>query len=566
MKLPASEQKLRGGYYTPESIAMFLSAWAVRSANDRVLEPSCGDGAFVGAIVAALQAKKASPLLISGQVSAIEFNAEEAEKARTKLRQLGVPGARNVVHSGDFFAWCKTNNRNRFDAVVGNPPFIRYQNFPNESREAAFDLMRSAGLKPNGLTNAWVPFVCIATTLLNDTGRLAMVIPSELLQVSYSAELRRFLADSFQKVTIFTFRELLFKGAQQEVVLFCGERSSADASGIEVVELTNAEELDEHRPRVVPRSAYKSMNHSTEKWTQYFLSKREISLLRAMRKNVNLTRLGDVASVDVGVVTGLNEFFVLTEDERGQRRLNDYTQPIVTRSAHLRGLLFGESDFRAQIAQKARAHLLRLTAHTAESLPKAARAYVHEGEQKGFNLGFKCRNRSPWWSLPSPWVPDGFMLRQIHAYPKIAINQAGATSTDTIHRVRALNGTSITTIAAAFLNSLTFAFSEVLGRSYGGGVLELEPTEAENLPVPLLGASSLDFAELNQLVLSDRVEDALDKTDRVLLRDGLGLSVSDARSLRGIWQKLSERRHGRKFSRSLVENGERVAAVCETSE
>jgi adenine-specific DNA-methyltransferase len=140
------------------------------------------------------------------------------------------------------------------------------------------------------------------------------------------------------------------------------------------------------------------------------------------------------------------------------------------------------------------------------------------------------------------------MLRQIHHHPQIAINQAGATSTDTVHRVRLLNGTSAPTLAVAFLNSLTFAFSEVLGRSYGGGVLELEPTEAEKIPVPLLGADALDFAAQNQLLTHGRLNDALEESDRVLLRGALGLSESDVRSLRRIWQKLMGRRHGRKFS------------------
>lgn len=560
MKSPASDQKLRGGYYTPENIAAFLSSWAVRSVGDHVLEPSCGDGAFIEASVASLRAKKATPILIASQIHGVEFDPVEADKARARLRRLGIPGSRSAIHTGDFFAWRNTVGSTRFDAVVGNPPFVRYQNFPAASRDAAFALMRTAGLRPNGLTNAWVPFVCLATMLLKDTGRLAMVIPSELLQVSYSAELRRFLSDSFQKVTLFTFRELLFHEAQQEVVLFCGERSGAEGSGIEVVELTNAEELASHRPRTVPRAAYKAMDHSTEKWTQYFLSNREISLLRAMRAHKQLTRLGDIASVDVGVVTGLNEFFVLTDEDRARRHLVEYTKPIVTRSAHLRGLLFSKSDFNAQIAKNDRAHLLQLPAEPFDRLPEAARAYLREGENKGFNLGFKCRTRKPWWVVPSPWVPDGFMLRQIHHYPKIAINRAGATSTDTIHRVRLLNGTSITTLAAAFMNSLTFAFSEVLGRSYGGGVLELEPTEAEKILVPMLGADALDVAALHRLVLEDRLDDLLDETDRVLLRGALGLSATDVRALRGIWHKLMSRRHGRKFFTG--ERRERTARIC----
>jgi adenine-specific DNA-methyltransferase len=381
----------------------------------------------------------------------------------------------------------------------------------------------------------------MAATLLTDAGRLAMVIPSELLQVTYSAELRRFLSDYFRRVTIFTFRELLFKDAQQEVVLFCGERGTTGTRGIKVVELTNATDLGPHLHRV-PRVAYKSMDHSTEKWTQYFLSKREISLLRAMRAHDLLTPLGRIASVDVGVVTGLNDFFVLKDSDRVERQLTGFTSPAVTRSAHLPGIMFDFPALDRQTHRNAPTHLLTLPSCPFEALPSAAKAYVREGEQKGFNQGYKCRTRKPWWVVPSPWAPDGFMLRQIHKYPKIVVNEVRATCTDTIHRVRLLDGVGARTLAVAFSNSLTFAFSEVLGRSYGGGVLELEPTEAEKMPVPLRGAESLDFVEVDRLLRLDRLDQALDLVDSHLLHENLGLSLSDIQGLRGIWRKLMERR------------------------
>lgn len=544
MKKAPTEQKLRGGYYTPSTVASFLASWAIRGKADTVLEPSCGDGAFLEEAVAALKKKRSSPGQIGAQILGLEFEGREARKAQSRLQSLGIHDARII--NGDFFAWCRRYGETKFDAVVGNPPFIRYQHFPDKHRDSAFALMRTLGLNPNGLTNAWVPFVCLASTLLKEDGRLAMVIPSELLQVSYSAELRRFLSDSFERVTIFTFRELLFKEAQQEVVLFCGERKCNGVQGINVVELTNAADLASYRFDSSARTSYKPMDHSSEKWTQYFLTRREIGLLRAMRRNEALTVLGEVASVDVGVVTGLNEFFVLTEEDRARRDLIKFTHPVVTRSAHLRGIHFDRSDFENQMQQNARGHLLNLPACTFDSLPSAARNYVREGEDKGFNLGFKCRTRKHWWVVPSPWVPDGFMLRQIHRYPKIAANYAGATCTDTIHRVRLLNGIGARTLASAFTNSLSFAFSEVLGRSYGGGVLELEPTEAEKIPVPLRGAEALDFEEIDQLLATDRVDVALDLVDNNLLKEHVGLTAREIQSLRGIWKKLMDRRHGRK--------------------
>jgi adenine-specific DNA-methyltransferase len=112
--------------------------------------------------------------------------------------------------------------------------------------------------------------------------------------------------------------------------------------------------------------------------------------------------------------------------------------------------------------------------------------------------------------------------------------------------VKLLNGVAAPTIAAAFLNSLTFAFTEVLGRSYGGGVLELEPREAEKLPLPLLGAEALDLNKINDLLLAGKIIEVLDMTDKQLLQDGLGLTASDSKTLRSIWEKLRDRRINRK--------------------
>ena len=172
------------------------------------------------------------------------------------------------------------------------------------------------------------------------------------------------------------------------------------------------------------------------------------------------------------------------------------------------------------------------------------------GEERGIHKGYKCRIRNRWYIVPSIWTPHAFMLRQIHHYPKIVLNKVEATCTDTIHRVKLRNGTPAKLVAAAFLNSLTFAFSEITGRSYGGGVLELEPNEAEALPLPLTGAENLDLDELDSLLRANDISAVLDITDEVLLRQGMGLSLQETKRLRTIWEKLRDRRVNRKPERS----------------
>ncbi len=548
MKSVATYQKLRGGYYTPKPIADFLARWAIQTPVAHVLEPSCGDGMLLEAAIETLISCGAETTIIHDLVCAIEFDPQEAQKASERLQELSNLEAVVQIHIGDFFAYCqKYLFENRlFDAIIGNPPFIRYQNFPENHRAVAFYLMQQAGLRPNRLTNAWVPFLVAATLVLNKTGRLAMVIPAELLQVNYAAELRHFLSRHYSYITLITFKKLVFDNIQQEVVLLLGERNGSEHTGIRTIELDGINELIAYEHTSFFGEKLKVMDHSTEKWTMYFLEEEEIQLLRDLKAHPKLSIARDTIDVDVGIVTGLNEFFVLTEQQVEQYALRPYTQRIVGRSAHLPGIRFSDSDWMANVENQSPAFLLRSPDVPFYCLPDELKEYITSGEEKGLNKGYKCRIRNRWYVVPSVWVPHAFMLRQVHHYPKIILNDADATCTDTIHRVRLRNGTSAKTVATAFLNSLTFAFSEVMGRSYGGGVLELEPNEAERLPLPLLGADTLDLNELDRLLRAGDINAVLDITDEVLLRKGMGLSFEETQMLRTIWQKLRDRRINRK--------------------
>lgn len=342
MKVPATSQKLRGGYYTPPAIARFLSQWAISCPATKVLEPSYGDGNILEAVIETLLARGAPAQTLTNLVTGLEIDPSEAGKAQARLHQQKHVTL-DQLYIGDFFTYCREHllTQLTFDAIIGNPPFIRYQNFQEDQRVNAFALMNHAGMRPTRLTNAWVPFIVASTLLLHpDHGRLAMVVPAELLQVNYAAELRQFLVKHYSKLTLFTFRKLVFADIQQEVVLLLGERSREQRTGIHTVELEDLEELALYQHRSFEDDDLKVMDHTHAKWTQYFLDQDAIDLLRRLGQDPRLTLARNVLDVDVGIVTGLNDFFVLNDEKATAFDLKPYTQPIVTRSAHLQGIIF----------------------------------------------------------------------------------------------------------------------------------------------------------------------------------------------------------------------------------
>jgi len=364
---------------------------------------------------------------------------------------------------------------------------------------------------------------------------MALVLPAELLQVSYAAQLRAFLIDRFERIDVVACNELFFEKAEQEVVLLlaegCRPTGSSTPAAIALVETEAVLDVTAHTPSHVLRNAEaKAVANTSEKWLKYFLSAAEIEFMRELRESEAVTTLKSHGSIDVGVVTGKNEFFVLTAQQVETWGLQKHVVPLASRTAHLKGAVLDEDEWSRLSAAGDRVHLLVLTAADEPHLSARVRRYIATGETHGFDQGYKCSIRKPWYGVPSVWRPDGFFFRQIYDFPRVVANRAGATATDTIHRLKAEKPDAL---IGNLYTHLAGASAEIEGRSYGGGVLELEPTEAERLLVPQTLGESLPLGEVDRLVRAGRLAEVLTENDRLLLRS-LGLSNADCEMLRNI--------------------------------
>ena len=129
---------------------------------------------------------------------------------------------------------------------------------------------------------------------------------------------------------------------------------------------------------------------------------------------------------------------------------------------------------------------------------------------------------------------------------KLLLNEEKALVTDTLHKVRSLEDIDEKQVAVAFLNTYTFALSETLGRSYGGGVLTFEPGEMRKIRIPMQMADQLDFQKIDAWQRQGEIDKVLEYTDSILLRKGLNLTEHEIELLHSIWKKMFDRRMSRK--------------------
>jgi len=477
-----------------------------------------------------------------------EFEEEEINKAKIRAAEIDSEAKVEWICSDFFALFKKLKDEEKFDVAFGNPPFIRFQYFDVTIRERAFDLLREAGYHPTKLANAWTAFIELSIELLKDGGRLAMVVPAEILQVKYAAELRSRLSKQFEHIVLVGFRKLVFPEIQQEVLLLLAEGKRAisqKSSDIHTIEFTDGDEL--LNGDLAEAIAHVESKHSRNgmKWTSLFLSNKIFKALDEAEQAQELTPLGQLASIDIGVVTGRNSFFVLTEDLKNQIGSNGLTVPILGHTSALKSIIYKPSDLK-EYSNHFPAYLLALAGKNTDEFSQHLKEYIKSGEQEEVHKGFKCRIRHRWFDVPSVYVPDAFMFRQIHRFPLFVVNDSGATSTDTIHRVQVKNGISTRNLAATFYNSLTFAWAEVCGRSYGGGVLELEPMEAEELPIPHNPDVEIDVEKVDTLLRTGHEIEALDYVDNIVLKGTLGFDNPMIKNIRIAWDELRNRRMNRR--------------------
>lgn len=535
LKENSSAQKLRGAYYTPLPLAeMMVKLFLGDKSIKAVLEPSCGDGVFIDAL---------DDLEMINQldnVTAIEIEQEESEKVENNYKK----SEKVIILNQDFFDYYEKENENKFDLILGNPPYIRYQYLDENQRKLMSDLLVSQGMKANRLVNTWVGFMVACVNLLSNEGKIAFVIPAEILQVAYAEDLRLFLADHLSKITLITFEELVFPDIEQEIVVFVGEKGNEE-KGIRIIELNN---LDDLKNFDIDTNGFQKLQHVHEKWTKYFTNNAENELISRFRNDNRFQKLSDCALINVGITTGNNKYFSINDNTVRQYALGNVVRPLIGRSAHAHSVYFEYADWRKNVDAGKSAYLIDFPEIEYEKYPEKHKEYILMGEKNGENKGYKCSIRDRWYRIPSVWVPDAFFLRRNNLYPKFVLNCCDAVSTDTMHRVKFNDGVEPERILLSYYNSISFAFTELCGRSYGGGVLEILPGEVGNILVPKLDDISIEkvqqvLKEVDRIVRADEpIERALDIVDREILINSIGIEENVCIEARSIWKKLQRRR------------------------
>ena len=208
MKKVAQQGEVTGEVFTrPEVVAYMLDG--VRHCGKfkslvglRVLEPSCGDGAFVLPLIEAWLSEK--PDFDSADadsfVRACDISTGNIEKLRGAVRErLMAAGCARTRANALLSRWLVCGDfllqefKERFDIVIGNPPYIRFDDISAAKQKDYRALFPSFAER----CDIYVPFFEKSLALLSDKGVFSFICTNRFTKSSYGKQLRRLIADKY---------------------------------------------------------------------------------------------------------------------------------------------------------------------------------------------------------------------------------------------------------------------------------------------------------------------------------------------------------------------------------
>lgn len=516
------QNKLSGSFYTPEGVASWmvkrvLGSFSIFSNNLTVLEPSCGDGVF-------LKVLKGFPEY-SLEIDAVELSLDALEKARDNYGDVN-------FYNEDFLFWEKAK---KYDIVIGNPPYIVKKSLTSPQAVQCKIIHANIGMAEREVANIWTSFVLKGAELLNKSGILAFVLPTELLQVNYSAEIREYLLSKFEKIEVISFRHLAFDNLDQDTVILFAYKKAAE-KGLFFTEISSVENLT-HNFSVFPKSSISGK----EKWSSYLFNEDEAGFIKGLVKRCST--IGDYCNSSAGIVTAANDYFIINQEYVDKYDLSAYVKPIIQKgmfvngSAEISPVAYEELRLNGKPC-----YLIDLNGISEDKFSKGLVEYLSIGESLDIPNRYKCLQRNRWFDIPSIWKSEGFFFKRGHNYPKLLVNNADVYVTDSAYRVRMLPEYRIEDFTMSFYNSLTLLCSEMFGRYYGGGVLELTPNEFRQLPLPYTKEVLQYDQFVNNFEEKSDIHAFLQKNDKAILSDGMGLSSGDINKIQNLYQAVKNRR------------------------
>jgi hypothetical protein len=247
--------------------------------------------------------------------------------------------------------------------------------------------------------------------------------------------------------------------------------------------------MSHFRPSAKPPKRFEtiSVDEWRDIWRQrlrpYLICPEVRELYRLAAQHPKSIRLGDVAAVGIGYVSGSNDFFHLRPSIAEHWNIPPSNLHTTVRNGRVlpRGQLT-KTTVDEWLRSDKPVLLLRLP--KTSDVPSTVRRYLDTKEAQTARQAYKCRTRDPWYSVPDVQIPDFFLTYMSGLTPNLVFNAAGCTCANSVHSIRVRDRRAVKRLVQTWDMTFTQLSCELEGHALGGGMLKVEPKEAAQIMLP----------------------------------------------------------------------------------
>ena len=449
-----------GQFFTPFEVAAFMCRWALSTGSTTLYDPAFGLGSFYFAANSIIPFINFAGVEVDAEILN-HFHAHSSQKLNLS------------VEHGDYLTkWGQTHQ-----AIVCNPPYMRFQQFANRS-EVFTSFERNLHIRLSGYTNIASAFLLKSLSELTHGGRLAYIMPLEFLNTGYGTIIKdQLLHQGKLKALIKLEPE---KEVFPDVTTSVGIVLVSNDGIIDPVRFYTAQNLRD-LPSILSTCPIREVNvanlNPSEKWLKYF-------------ENGHVSFCSpDLVSIDYygrftrGIATGANEFFVLSRSKAEKLGIaRSCCVSCITKSAQVRTSLFTCSDYDELERTDASVLLLNVTGEQTEAVNK----YIQYGENMGFHLRYLTKTRTPWYKIerrnPAPLLFGVFSREKF----KVVRNYTSAINLTSFHCFypNLFGRQACDALFLYFQSSIARQILSISMRHYGDGLDKFEPNDLNHALAP----------------------------------------------------------------------------------
>lgn len=196
--IPSEDKKVNGAFFTPSYIVDYIIETISPNKEDKVIDLSCGSGAFLLGLARYYKNKHNKNVsdCIKDNIYGADILGYNTIRCKLILTLFALSNNENISVDNINVIQCDSLKHNwecNFDAVIGNPPYVKFQDMEDSTRDY---LMKEWRTTQYGTFNLYFAFFELGLRLLTTNGKLGYITPNNYF-TSLSGEcLRGFFQSS----------------------------------------------------------------------------------------------------------------------------------------------------------------------------------------------------------------------------------------------------------------------------------------------------------------------------------------------------------------------------------